>query len=93
MDKHVTATQAVRKFSEILNTIKFRGDHYIIERGGVPIASMKPIHEEIHPVTLRNLKALLKKLPKLDEELDYFAADLEDILQDQPLLPGGEIWE
>jgi hypothetical protein len=54
---------------------------------------MKPVHEETHPVALRNLKALLKKLPKLGEELDYFAADLEDILKDQPLLPGGEIWE
>ena len=93
MDKHVTATQAVRKFSEILNTIKFRGAHYIIERGGKPIAFMKPVDEETHPVALRNLKELLKKLPKLDEELDSFAADLEDILQDQPLLPKGAIWD
>ena len=93
MDKHVTATQAVRKFSEILNTIKFRGTHYIIERGGKPIASMKPIDEETTPVALRDLKGLLKKLPKLDEELESFAADLEDIWKKQPQLPEGKIWE
>ncbi|UCD81958.1 MAG: hypothetical protein JSW26_11180 [Desulfobacterales bacterium] len=93
MDKHVTATQAVRKFSEILNTIKFRGTHYIIERGGKPIASMKPIDEETTPVALSDLKGLLKKLPKLDEELESFAADLEDIWKKQPQLPEGKIWE
>jgi antitoxin (DNA-binding transcriptional repressor) of toxin-antitoxin stability system len=93
MDKHVTATQAVRNFSEILNTIKFQGTHYVIERGGKPIATMKPVKEETSSVTLGNLKGLLKRLPKLDQELDSFAADLEDICKDRLPLPQGEIWE
>ena len=54
---------------------------------------MKPIDEGTHPVVLQDLKDLLKKLPKLDEELDFFAADLKDILQDQPLMPKGNIWD
>ena len=32
----------------------------------------------------------LKKLPRLEEELDAFAADLEDIRKDQPLMATGE---
>ena len=93
MEKRISATRAVRDFSEVLNTIKFKGVHYIIERGGKPIASMKPIDEEGDFKTLGELKGLLKKLPRLDEELDAFAADLEDIRKDQPPVVTGNLWE
>ncbi len=93
MEKRISATRAVRDFSEVLNTIKFKGVHYIIERGGKPVATMKPIEEKTDFKTLGELKALLKKLPKLDEELDSFASDLEDISKDQPLMAMGDLWE
>jgi antitoxin (DNA-binding transcriptional repressor) of toxin-antitoxin stability system len=92
MEKRISATRAVRDFSEVLNTIKFKGVHYIIERGGKPVASMKPIDGKTDFKTLGQLKALLKKLPKLDEELDAFAADLEDIRKNQPLVAMGDLW-
>jgi len=93
MKKRISATRAVRDFSEVLNTIKFKGAHYIIERGGKPIASMKSIDEKIDPMTLDDLKALLKKLPRLEEELDAFASDLEEISRNQPLMSTGNLWE
>ena len=93
MEKRISATQAVRDFSEVLNTIKFKGVHYIIERGGKPIASMKSIDEKIDSMTLRELKTLLKKLPRLEEELDAFASDLEEISRNQPLMSTGDLWE
>ena len=92
MKKRISATRAVRDFSEVLNTIKFKGAHYIIERGGKPIASMKSIDEKIDPMTLDDLKALLKKLPRLEEELDAFASDLEEISRNQPLMSTGDLW-
>ena len=93
MEKRISATRAVRDFSEVLNTIKFKGVHYIIERGGKRVATMKPIEEKTDFKTLGELKALLKKLPKLDEELDSFASDLEDISKDQPPMAMGDLWE
>ena len=93
MEKRISATRAVRDFSEVLNTIKFKGVHYIIERGGKPIASMKSIDENIDPMTLGELKTLLKKLPRLEEELDAFASDLEEISRNQPLMSTGDLWE
>ena len=93
MEKRISATRAVRDFSDVLNTIKFKGVHYIIERGGKPVASMKPIDEETDFKTLGELDALLRKLPRLDEELDAFAADLENIWKDQPQVPMGAVWE
>ena len=92
MEKRISATRAVRDFSEVLNTIKFKGVHYIIERGGKPIASMKSIDEKIDPMTLGELKTLLKKLPRLGEELDAFASDLEEISRNQPIIPMGDLW-
>jgi hypothetical protein len=93
MEKRITATRAVRDFSEVLNTIKFKGVHYIIERGGKPIASMKSVDEKIDSLTLGDLHTLLKKLPKLEEELDAFALDLEEISKQQPLMSTGDLWE
>ena len=93
MEKRISATRAVRDFSEVLNTIKFKGVHYIIERGGKPIASMKSIDEKIDPMTLGELKTLLKKLPRLEEELDAFALDLEEISRNQPIMSTGDLWE
>ena len=93
MEKRITATRAVRDFSEVLNTIKFQGVHYIIERGGKPVASMNPVDEKVKLKVLGELKALLKQLPRLDEELDAFAADLETILKNQPVMPTEDLWE
>ena len=92
MEKRISATRAVRDFSEVLNTIKFKGVHYIIERGGKPIASMKSIDEKMDLMTLGELKTLLKKLPRLDEELDAFASDLEEIYRNQPVMAKGDLW-
>jgi len=93
MEKRISATRAVRDFSGVLNTIKFKGVHYIIERGGKPVASMVPINEEKDFKTLGELKVLLKKLPRLNEEMDNFVADLEGIRKDQPAITMGDLWE
>jgi hypothetical protein len=92
MEKRISATRAVRDFSEVLNTIKFKGVHYIIERGGKPIATMKSIDDKIDYMTLGELQTLLKKLPRLEEELDAFASDLEEISRNQPLMSTGDLW-
>ena len=92
MEERISATRAVREFSEVLNTIKFKNVRYIIERGGKPVASMNPIAQKSDQMTLGQLKGLLKKLPRLGEELDDFASDLEWISGNQPLMPMGDPW-
>ena len=93
MEKRITATQAVRDFSELLNRIKFNGDHYIIERSGKPVALMEPVKEPKKEKRLGELKSLLKELPRLNDELDAFADDLEAISKNQPSLPEESSWE
>jgi len=93
MEKRITATKAVRDFSELLNTIKFKGDRYIIERSGKPVALMTPIPEATKIRTLKELKSLLRELPSLDDDRDAFAKDVEDIIASGPPLPKEGVWE
>jgi prevent-host-death family protein len=93
MEKRITATQAVRDFSELLNKVKFKGERYIIERSGKPVAQVEPVKNARKAIMLKELKALLEELPRMDEELDAFAADLEGFWKIQPPLPEESAWE
>jgi antitoxin (DNA-binding transcriptional repressor) of toxin-antitoxin stability system len=86
MGKSVTATEAVRKFSDLLNTIKFKGGQYTIIRGGKPVAVLGPAGLPSHERTLGELEALLKKIPKLGEEAVTFEKDLKTAVRKQPAI-------
>ena len=93
MEKEITATEAVRDFSDLLNRINFGGDHYIIKRGGKPVAYMGPLREANIVRPLEELKSILEELPRLDDDLEPFAADLESFWRHQPSLPEEDLWE
>lgn len=93
MEKTISATEAVRKFSEILNSIKYKGNHYTIVRGGKPIASIHPVEVPIKERTLGELRDLIKKLPHLGDEIEKFEMDLKEIIKHQPSMPKEKQWE
>ncbi len=92
MEKTISATEAVRKFSEILNSIKYRGDCYTIVRGGKKVASICPVEIPLKERTLSELKTLLKDIPKLGDEIESFEKDLKEILELQPGMPKEDRW-
>lgn len=93
MEKSVTATEAVRDFSGLLNLIRFKGETYIIKRGGKPVACLGPIKEARATRTLKELESVLRELPRLGDELDSFEKDLKETWAVQPSLPEGNPWE
>jgi antitoxin (DNA-binding transcriptional repressor) of toxin-antitoxin stability system len=93
MEEIVTATRAVREFSDLLNTIKFKGRTFIIERGGKPVARMVPIDLPRKTVSLKDLSRLLRELPELGSEAASLKKDLRRISQEQPSLPTVPPWE
>ncbi len=93
MEKHISATDAVREFSELLNRVKFRGERYIIERSGKPVARIEPTDPSPRRRTLIELGGLLDELPRLGNELESFAADIEVIRKEQLRLPEKSPWE
>lgn len=76
--RRVSATDAARSFSDVLNRVQYRGETIIVERGGTPICEIAPAR----PLQLKlsDLAALLRAAPKPDA--GYWDT-LDEILQGQ----------
>jgi antitoxin (DNA-binding transcriptional repressor) of toxin-antitoxin stability system len=92
MIKTITATDAVRTFSELLNAIKYKGESYTIMRGGKPAAMIGPAEKPTSERTLAELAAILKTIPRIEDD-GAFATDVEAIIGKQPALPEKSSWE
>ena len=93
MEESISATRAVREFSDLLNSIKFKGRTVIIERGGKPIARMVPVEPPGKTVRLKDLPRLLGDLPELGVEAEALGEDLREIAKTQPPLPSVAPWD
>jgi antitoxin (DNA-binding transcriptional repressor) of toxin-antitoxin stability system len=77
MPKKLTVTEAVRSFSEILGRARFKGERFVLLKGGKPVAEMGPTDAPA-AVRLGDLPAILDALPHLDpDDAERFADDLE----------------
>lgn len=75
----ISATNASRKFSDLLNRVRYRGESFIVERGGEPICEIIPARPKT--VKGRDLIGLFPILPRPDDE--YFEA-VTDHVRNQP---------
>jgi antitoxin (DNA-binding transcriptional repressor) of toxin-antitoxin stability system len=78
----ISASEAARNFSDLLNRIQYRGEAFVVERSGAPVCELRPVSPQ--RFSGADLLALLKLLPPVDEE---FFDTLEEITQQQPDLP------
>lgn len=75
METKITATELAKSLSGILNRVRYRGERFVIQRNGEPVATLAPAG--VGPtLSLADLAALLETLPRPDEG---FADDLEAI--------------
>jgi antitoxin (DNA-binding transcriptional repressor) of toxin-antitoxin stability system len=65
MTRRVSATEAVRTFSDLLNRIRYRGEEFIVERAGEPVCRMTPA-APTKGLSLRDLVSLLRETPEPD---------------------------
>lgn len=92
MPAYLTVTEAVRNFSEILGRVRFRGERFVLTKGGKPVAELGPT-AAAPPVRLSELPVLLAELPKLGpEEAERFAQDLETLRQASGSIPVTGPW-
>jgi len=82
MKTRISATHAARTFSDLLNRVRYRGEEFIVERGGEPVCQIVPARPAVR--TVADLVQLLRTVPRPDDE--YFDI-LEDITKNQPPLP------
>ena len=93
MQTEISSTEAVRNFSELLNNIKYRGDRYIVIRGGKPAASLVPVEAARSGAKLVDLKQIVLALPHLDSNDTAFAADVMAAASAQPEMPEALSWD
>lgn len=92
MEHKITATEAVRDFSEILNQIVYRGDGFLIHRNGKPAARLLPFDDQPARHNLGELKNLFTLLPRLGDEAESFARDIESAVANEPAPPKETSW-
>lgn len=81
MERILTATELAKNLSDILNRIRYRGESFVVERNGEPVASLGPISA---PPGI-SARELIARLGDLALPGDGFADDLEAIQAAQPL--------
>ena len=79
---HISSTQAARTFSDLLNRVCYRGEEFIVERGGEPVCTISPVKPL--QCTGAELAALFKSLPKPDAA---FWDAVEEASNQYPALP------
>jgi len=87
MKSRITATEAARHFSELLNRVRYRGESFTIERGGKPVCEIVP--PQSASFTVADLARLLKTLSPPDK--GYWVA-VERIIKEQQRVAGSP-WE
>jgi len=85
--RRLSATDAARRFSEVLNRVAYRGERFVIERGGEAVCEMVPPGRGF--LSLAELAELLRSLPAPDPA---YWTDVSKAATGQPHVPPSP-WE
>ncbi|MBI2940904.1 MAG: type II toxin-antitoxin system Phd/YefM family antitoxin [Chloroflexi bacterium] len=80
METKITATELAKNLSDVLNRIRYRGERFVVERNGEPVATLAPVQA---PPGI-TVGELIARLGDLGLPGDGFADDLEAIQAGQP---------
>jgi antitoxin (DNA-binding transcriptional repressor) of toxin-antitoxin stability system len=83
----ISATEAARSFSELLDRVCYRGETFVIERGGEPVCEIS--HVKPMRFTGADFLTLLHSLPKPDPA---FWNAVENATRQEPAVPESP-WE
>lgn len=73
MESTISATELARKLGDVLGRIRYRGDSFLVERNGEPIARIVPLATGIAGSALEGLQAWREAAPhdpSLADDLD-----------------------
>jgi sulfur carrier protein ThiS len=81
METKITATEAARRFSDLLNRVQYRSESFVVERNGQVVCRISP--EPLRTGTIADLFRIIQQHSPLDKS---FANDLEEAtrLHNQP---------
>ena len=79
----LTITEAERDFAGLVSRVYSEGIGVELQRGDSVIAYLTPAPAQ-SPLKVRDLNAFLQKLPKLEDDVDPFLADLRTVRRELP---------
>jgi antitoxin (DNA-binding transcriptional repressor) of toxin-antitoxin stability system len=85
MSSHLTVSEAARNFSEYIDRVARRGEHFVLVQDREAVAELRAVTPGRR---LRDLPELLASLPHLPpEDLASFEADLEEARNELGRIP------
>ena len=78
----ISATQAARSFSDVLSRVHYRGEEFLIEKGGEAVCRLTPVRAVAR--TAHQLAGIIGALPKPDAQ--YFK-EVDRVSKRQPTAP------
>ena len=91
MSENVTATELSRNLADYLNRVSYRGETFVVHRGGRPIAELQP---HARRVTGREFLASLASEPHLTpEEAASFGEDIDRAREEMGPAPDSNPWD
>jgi antitoxin (DNA-binding transcriptional repressor) of toxin-antitoxin stability system len=87
MESDITTTDLARNLSDVLNRVHYRGETFLVKRGGQTLARLTPTAPSIR--TWEEFKTLLSELGPIDKS---FSGDLEEVIQAQEKIEASP-WE
>ena len=87
----ITVTELARGLSEVINRATYRGEEFLVFRGGKPVVRISPVPSGVR---MKDLPAIFDGgLPPLDAgDLDDFARDLDRVRKEMNE-PVGSSWD
>jgi antitoxin (DNA-binding transcriptional repressor) of toxin-antitoxin stability system len=87
--KKITASEAARSFSDVVARVHYRGEEFVVEKGGVAVCRISPVGQGAPKSTLGDLLGFLDSMPPVD---DGFKEVVLEATRKQPKLPRSP-WE
>ena len=82
----ITATEASRNFSDILNRAQYRGESFEVTRAGEVVAHIEPVRRK--RMTVGEFRELWANRQRLDpQDAEQFENDLAEIRASAPAAP------
>ena len=85
----LSVTEVSRNLSDIINRVAYRGEAFVVERGGRPVAHLVPVPRAGR---LGDLSRILDEIPRLPaEDAEDFGRELDEARSRLPV--PGDPWE
>jgi prevent-host-death family protein len=78
--KPISVAEAKRRFADVLGTVRYGGERYIIERNGTPMAALVPV-EDVQTASGESRRAGFLALVGTFDDAPGYADVLERVVQ------------